>query len=82
MAGLDLFVLHKDIETGFEVRFHRFRPEFDNDGAIEPIHSHRWSGTTLLLKGSYEETVYSVHEVDEKRMVSRTGNTNPTVKVI
>lgn len=49
---LDKIVLHSD-PSGFRLRMHVFLP-----GYIDRPHNHRWTYSTLILKGSYRHFLY------------------------
>jgi hypothetical protein len=57
---MDKFVLHMDPNDRFRVRMHRFKTEAENRGAEAWVHDHRWHYSTLIVSGTYEETVYDV----------------------
>jgi hypothetical protein len=51
----DKLVLHDAPDRGFRIRLHRW---FDHE--VAAAHDHRWSFTTLVLRGSYEHVLYDV----------------------
>ncbi len=73
---MDKFVLHMDPDDRFRVRLHKFKPEFENRGALPWIHDHRWHFVSLVLSGAYTESLYDILESDEneyaKLRLSRT----------
>ncbi len=63
---MDKFVIYCDPEDRFRVRLHRFNSQDNTGGAQERIHSHKWPGYTLILKGQLIEDLFVVEEIDEK----------------
>ncbi|MDF3290310.1 hypothetical protein [Streptomyces silvisoli] len=51
----DKLVLHDAPERGFRLRLHRW---FDDE--VAAAHDHRWSFTTLVLRGGYDHTLFEV----------------------
>jgi len=62
---MDKFVIYCDPQDRFRVRLHRFNPQCNTSGAKERIHSHKWPGYTLILKGSLLETLFEIEELNE-----------------
>lgn len=62
---MDKFVIHTDATDRFRVRLHRFNAQENTNGAKERIHSHKWPGYTLLLRGELQEELFAIHEFDE-----------------
>jgi quercetin dioxygenase-like cupin family protein len=56
---MDKFVLYIDPQDRFRIRLHSFKTTLQNKGAEQSIHDHRWGYSTIVLKGSYTEQVYS-----------------------
>jgi hypothetical protein len=68
---MDKFILYMDPENRFRVRLHRFKTRAQNGGAVDRPHSHKWPMCTIMLRGSYTETVYDVKEIDERTKFAR-----------
>jgi hypothetical protein len=62
----DKLVLHDAPDRGFRIRLHRW---FDHE--VAAAHDHRWSFTTLVLRGSYEHILYDVVSAPDDRDVPR-----------
>jgi hypothetical protein len=59
---LDKIVLFNDRGTGVRVRLHVFLP-----GYFDRPHNHRWSYTSLILRGSYRHYLFGEdHDLDEQ----------------
>jgi hypothetical protein len=54
---LDKIVLFDDPDRGVRIRLHVFLP-----GYFDRPHNHRWSYTSLILKGSYRHYLYGTDE--------------------
>lgn len=54
---LDKVVLYNDPVSGVRVRLHIFLP-----GYFDRPHNHRWTYTSLILKGGYKHTLYGTDE--------------------
>ncbi|WBB80241.1 hypothetical protein O7606_02315 [Micromonospora sp. WMMD882] len=63
----DKFVLFRDPGERFVVRLHRFHPCGSTDTEYGPIHNHRYPGVTVLLRGAYQERVYTEVARDDAR---------------
>ncbi|MWC27634.1 hypothetical protein [Paenibacillus sp. MMS18-CY102] len=63
---MDIFVLYLAPDNGFAVRMHRLKTKQDNAHKIPQVHSHEWSYSTLILKGSYQERNYQVNSMSEE----------------
>jgi hypothetical protein len=68
---MDKFILYIDPENRFRVRLHRFKTRRQNGGVIDRPHSHKWAMSTIILRGSYIETLYEAKEINEETKFAR-----------
>lgn len=54
---LDKVVLYNDAETGVRLRLHVFLP-----GYFDRAHNHRWTFSSLVLRGSYRHSIFRSSE--------------------
>ncbi|HEX3240431.1 MAG TPA: hypothetical protein VHR18_09875 [Solirubrobacterales bacterium] len=54
---LDKVVLYDDSASGFRLRLHVFLP-----GYFDRPHNHRWSYSSLILRGAYQHFIYGSEE--------------------
>lgn len=55
----DKIVLYRDSLDRFRIRLHVFLPEASHK---DRVHYHRWIYSSLILRGSYEHSIYGVEE--------------------
>jgi len=55
--ALDKVVLYNDAETGVRLRLHVFLP-----GHFDRAHNHRWTFSSVVLRGSYRHSIFRTME--------------------